>query len=151
MPGRGESMPYRGWTNPTHAFARRQSQIAAGLAAQAQVRDQAGTILVAMSDSVAGEGVAPVTFAFTFIEKPIFTFGSELAENQVAVAGAFPTCSMTVHNWVTKKVGHATFWQGCTVGFVLTGTPATKFYVHYSFRGNTLTNSSPAYNDTGTA
>jgi hypothetical protein len=145
------SAPYRGWTNPGYAFAKRQSQIAQGVAQQAQVRDQAGTIKVAMSNAVAGEGTAVIPFAFTCVAKPIFAYGAELAENQSASTGAFPTCSVVVHAWDLKIVGNGTYYLGATLGFVLTGTPLTQFYIHYSFRAMTLTNSSAPYNSTGNA
>lgn len=150
------TQPYRGWTSPAYGLAKRDSEVARGLAARPQVFDQSGRVLVIINPKTLGtpavaEGSTLVSFGFRFTEKPIFTFGSELADNQFVTAGSFPSLSATAAQWVTEKAGYATLWLGCTLHFVVSGTPGLKMYLHYAFRGTAMSGTPVPYNSTGNA
>jgi len=120
-----------------------------------QVYDQNGTSVIvsptAGTAPVTGEGLLVINFPFAFTEKPVFTYGHELAPNNYAVPGAFPGLSATVHAWTTRPAGGASLWMGAIIGFVVTGSVNQKSLLHYNFCGKAMQPVSDAYNDTGSA
>ena len=154
----GNSAPYRGWQSPNYAFDKRAGQVARGRAARVQDYDQPGEAEIAMPTTggdinglVTGETLVQVTFPFTFIEKPNFTFGYELGVNQPATSGQFPQLTAGVHAWTGKSAGYTALYTGATIGVAATAPLGMRLIVHYLFKGKAMTGLSAAYNDTGTA
>jgi len=139
----------------TYAFDRRAAAAARIAAARVQQANQAGTFTVTGT----GEATFVVTFPLIFMDKPIFTFGSELGPNQTLVAGSFPTASATVSQWTTKSgTLKVTYYIGATIVVVVTGpagaTGATgqSMQIHYNFTGRVFSpQPSTPINTTGTA
>jgi hypothetical protein len=100
--------------------------------------------VVGFIDVSAGESTAFVPFPVRFFERPCFTFGFELAENQMPVAGSFPTVSATVYPWEFGRRGEtgAVFYTGATLLIVALGHDGMKGTLHYRFEGRSLTGSS---------
>lgn len=125
------------------------------LAQQVQSYDQVGEVTIVLpfaeGGGIKGEGTFVVTFLNAFIEKPTFTFGSELAVNHSPLAGAFPTMSATVSRWQTRKAGYSTLYLGATLVYVASGAANSHIICHYSFRGSAMSPLSTPINDTGTA
>lgn len=150
-------LPYKGWTSPNYAFDKRRGIVERGLAQQVRVYDQVGTTQISLPTSgglqgvVTAEALVTITFTQTFIEKPVFTFGSELSTNQAATSGSFPQLSATVHRWVTSPAGYSTLYEGAVLGVVASGALGLAINLHYSFSGKCTSPLVPAYNDTGTA
>lgn len=146
--------PYKGWVNPNYAFIKRQGQVERGLAQQVAVYDQVGEATVGVpagKNPVIGEGSFTVSFIYSFIEKPTFTYGSELGPNFSPIKGSFPTFSATVSSWITSPAGHATLYNGAVVAFVAGGQANSQIICHHSFRGRAMSPLSMATNDTGSA
>jgi hypothetical protein len=73
-----------------------------------------------------GEAAVDIPFPVRFTERPIFTFGAELDENQAAVIGNYPTVSGFVGSWVVvgRVVGGFDgYYVGARLLIVLTGEP----------------------------
>lgn len=87
--------------------------------------------------ATAGEIVATVTFPISFLERPLFTSGLELADNTWLVDGNFPIWSATVGSWTTRKAADTTLYIGATIGIVVIGAP--RSVLHYSFAARSLT------------
>jgi hypothetical protein len=125
-----------------------------GKAQQVQIYDQVGTATVGLPNGtspVVGEGAFTISFTNNFIEKPTFTYGSELAPNFSPVKGSFPTFSVSVATWVTKAAGHSTLYIGARMAFVVGGEANSQLICHYSFRGRAMSPLSTPTNDTGSA
>lgn len=88
-------------------------------------------------DVTEGELVATVTFPISFLEKPIFAPGLELADNAWLQFGSFPHWSATVADWVTHTTADSTLYTGARLGILVIGVP--NAIVHYSFFGRSLT------------
>lgn len=84
-----------------------------------------------------GESMVSVSFPLSFMEKPLFTYGLEMAENTWIGYGSFPIHSATVTNWKIQKPADSTLWIGATLGIVTIG--AMRSILHYSFEGRTFT------------
>lgn len=94
-----------------------------------------------------GETDVQILFPMEFLEKPIFTYGHEMAPNQAAQRGAFPIASATVLNWITRKTpGENEVYVGAHVGVVVLGPPEMISILHYSFQGQSF--SGPSGNNT---
>jgi hypothetical protein len=149
--------PYRGWTNPNYAFDKRRGIVQRGLDQQVQNYHQTGTATVALpampgwNGKVTGEATVFVTFPYIFIEKPLFTYGWELAPNNPVTGGGFHQGSATVHNWTTTTAGYATLYTGAIIGCVNTGPTNLQVILHYRFDGLAMTTVPPPVNDTGDA
>ena len=83
-----------------------------------------------------GETMVTVKFPVSFMEKPLFTCGLEMAENTWITQGAFPLYSATVTNWTTQRPADSTIWIGVTLGIVTIG--AMRSILHYNFQGRTF-------------
>lgn len=84
-----------------------------------------------------GESMVSVTFPISFMEKPLFTYGLEMAPNTWINHGSFPIHSATVTNWTIQRPADSTLWVGATLGIVTIG--AMRSILHYSFEGRTFT------------
>ena len=148
------AQPYRGWHKAGYAFDKKQAAKDRSNAQRVQVWDQAGTIQVVTpttgTEPVIGEGVVSVTFTYSFVQKPIFTFGQELGLNQSATTGSFPLLTACVHRWDTIMAGYTVIYLGATIGFVVSGSINQKSFLHYSFRGQAMLPVTDAFNDLGT-
>lgn len=95
------------------------------------------------TDVAAAESSVDLQFPVVFTEKPVFTFGSELAENHRALATEYPTLSATVARWESKgEVIGATLGRfvGAHVVVVSTGQVGQHIWLHYSFEGKAIRN-----------
>lgn len=84
-----------------------------------------------------GEVLVPVQFPLSFAEKPLFTYGLEMAENTWISSGSFPIHSATVTGWETQRPADSMLWVGATLGIVVIG--AMRSILHYSFEGCAFT------------
>lgn len=86
-----------------------------------------------------GETDVQVTFPLEFLEKPIFTYGHELAPNQSPERGAFPIASATVLSWVTRRTPGDNFtYVGANLGVVVLGQSDMVSILHYCFQGQSF-------------
>lgn len=99
------------------------------------VRD--GNVLGFLSLPTDGEVLVSIKFSLSFLEKPLFTYGLEMAENTWVTEGNFPIHSATVTDWATLQPGDTTLWTGATLAIVTIG--AMRSTLHYSFQGRTIT------------
>jgi hypothetical protein len=100
-------------------------------------------LVVHDTDVTTAEASVDLTFPVVFTEKPVFTFGAELADNHRPLAGSYPTMSAVVSLWET--VGEVTGategrYVGATVVTVSTGQAAQNIWLHYSFEGKAIRN-----------
>lgn len=84
-----------------------------------------------------GEIVAVVKFPLSFLEKPLFAPGLELADNTWLGYGSFPIWSATVGAWNTDLAGESILYTGAVLGIVVIGAP--RSILHYSFRARSFT------------
>lgn len=87
--------------------------------------------------ATAGEIVVTAEFPISFLERPLFTCGLELAANIPLVIGNFPLWSATIANWTTQRIADTTLYVGATIGIVIFDAPRSVF--HYSFEGQSFT------------
>lgn len=89
----------------------------------------------------AGEASIEVRFPVWFIEKPIFTFGGELAEGESPTQTKYPTISAVVLRWILQEYpGDIHYWSGAILGAVSTGIPEQNLVLHWQFQGRALRN-----------
>jgi hypothetical protein len=84
-----------------------------------------------------GEVLVSIQFPISFMEKPLFTSGLEMAENAWIAYGSFPIHSATVTGWAMQRPADSSLWVGATLGIVTVG--AMRSILHYSFEGRTFT------------
>lgn len=134
--------------NTQHAANRLAAQFSSAL--QRSIRDQRayvetlgeqavrdGNVLGFIELGSDGEIIAEVDFPISFLEKPLFAPGLEMADNISVVYGAFPIWAATVARWDTQKAADTTLYTGATLAIVVTG--AARSILHYSFRGRSFT------------
>lgn len=109
------------------------------LGAQA-VRDGAATGFIDVEGQ--GECTANISFPVRFLEKPVFSFGLELAENVWLQWGSFPEYSVTVGAWTTEPADGEPLYVGALLGIFVAGVD--RSIVHYRFTGRSLTNAGRA-------
>lgn len=90
----------------------------------------------------AGEAVTQIKFPVRYVEKPLMTFGFEMAPNQILTPGKYPTACASVHSW---KYGRrqdygAKYYDGCTLVLVTTGDNALSGIFHINFNGKAMRN-----------
>jgi hypothetical protein len=125
------------------AFNIRDSSIQRNLAQRVQIYDQVGKIAI-VAQTTADETLCTVSFVNTFIEEPLFTYGSSWDNDPPYQArprptpGAYPTLSATVHRWIMSSTGPIPAYVGCVLGVVTTGSATQVLKLHYSFRGRAL-------------
>lgn len=107
---------------------------------QAQsIRD--GNVLGQLEMTAPGELLASLTFPVTFLEKPVFTYGLELADNYWPTVNAFPLCTPSVVTWHTKYLpSDVLAYVGVDLGIVVLGPDDLHTFLHYSFAGQSFTN-----------
>lgn len=103
--------------------------------AQQAVRD--GHVHGFIDLASSGEIVATVTFPISFMEKPVFSFGLEMGDNQHLNYGDFPICSAVIASWVTQEPGDSTLYVGAQLGIVVVGV--ARSILHYKFEGRSYT------------
>jgi hypothetical protein len=84
-----------------------------------------------------GEVLVSVQFPLSFMERPLFTYGLEMAENAWIAYGSFPIHSATVTGWTIRRPSDLDLWVGATIGIVTVG--AMRSILHYSFEGRVFT------------
>lgn len=103
-----------------------------------------GYVLLVHDAEVANaEASVDITFPVVFTEKPVFTYGAELATNHRALAGSFPTLNAVVVRWTVKgAVAGASDgrFTGATVVTYTTGQAGQNIWLHYSFEGKAIRN-----------
>lgn len=100
-------------------------------------------LLVHEIDVASAEASVDIPFPVVFTEKPVFTYGAELATNHRALAGSFPTLNAVVARWTTKgEVVGATEgrFTGANVVTVTSGQGGQNIWLHYSFEGKAIRN-----------
>lgn len=96
----------------------------------------------------AGEAAVEVAFPVWFIERPLCTFGGEMAENESPEAGGFPTVSVVVLAWAFQDYpGGVRYYSGARLAVVTTGRDGHQMLVHWQAEGKALRN---PVGDTGT-
>lgn len=90
-----------------------------------------------------GEVSIDVKFPVRFGERPIFTFGGELGENQSPTGGIYPTISAVVQSW--DKVdeiqpGYGGYYLGATILVVTTGREGQRMWLHWAMEAKALRN-----------
>lgn len=89
----------------------------------------------------AGELLRDLSFPIMFIEKPLFTFGGALEDNQAIEDGNFPTVSAVVVRWNVELRGDQTYlYRGCSLAAVTTGVSDQRMWINWNFTGIGLTN-----------
>jgi hypothetical protein len=90
-----------------------------------------------------GETLVEVSFPVVFLEKPVFTYGHELADNVWPTDGSFPVASATVISWITRDYsGDRRFYTGANIGITIFGHKGMRSVLHYVFAGQIFTNPS---------
>ena len=83
-----------------------------------------------------GESRVEIRFPVIFSEKPIFTFGGELALGSTPEETAYPVISVMVLTWTTiDKSDQRTYYTGCEVGVVCLGKERQRAIAHCLFEG----------------
>lgn len=108
----------------------------------------------------AGESLAELHFPISFLEKPVFTCGFELAPDSFLTTGQFPVATATVYDWLTRGTDANIMYIGAKIAIAFLapsyytsggdagGTIAigsTNGELHYSFRGKSFTNPSGSH------
>lgn len=89
-----------------------------------------------------GEVTVEVNFPVRFIERPAFSFGAEMGENQQILPGQFPTAYGMVLRWnfgIREETG-AKFYDGATLIIVSKGAPQQRIVFHWQMEGRALRN-----------
>jgi hypothetical protein len=93
-----------------------------------------------------GELAKEVVFPVKFIEKPLLSFGGELAENSSPTDGGFPTISVVVGGWNLEIPGETNqetpdrkYFVGANLLVVTTGTDE-NMWIHWHMSGMAITN-----------
>jgi hypothetical protein len=113
---------------------RRRSQLASDAALTVATQHVVATATIHGS----GEVQITVPFPLLFIDMPVFSFGSIMADNSNITQGVYPSVTATVHRWTTTKIALATYWVGAVVGVVSTGPAEQQFTAHLHFVGKGL-------------
>lgn len=94
---------------------------------------------------IAGSGtsfevVFDVVFPVRYTELPLFSPGYSLADNQAYELGSLPDWSATVLKWEfdSAPATGERYYDGATVGFVVTGLAGQRGVGHYKFEGVAL-------------
>lgn len=88
-----------------------------------------------------GEALLDVNFPVWFMDKPTFTFGGEMAPDQVLTTGQYPMLSVLVHRWRMKDYPNGvSYYAGATLIIVTTGTDDQKLLGHWQAQGKALRN-----------
>lgn len=89
----------------------------------------------------AGETSYEVGFPVWFFERPLFTFGGEMADNEAPEAENFPTVSVVVLGWKKQEFDmNVSYWSGAYLGIVTTGRLGHRMTVHWQMEGKALRN-----------
>lgn len=116
--------------------ARAQASADRVAAQGAQITHIKGQFLLQLS----GEGLAEIPFPVKFAEKPGFSFGAELDDNQSLSAGAFPTYSVTVARWIKEELLPGIFlYTGATLAVVVDDNPGW-LWIHWHMEGMAFRN-----------
>lgn len=86
-----------------------------------------------------GETMANISFPIMFVEKPVFTYGFEMAPGSWLTHGDFPLGTGVVAAWVVQPYNDMKLYAGARVGIVLIGGGGPMTF-HYVFKGRSLTN-----------
>lgn len=87
-----------------------------------------------------GEATVDMGFSVVFTERPAMSFGWELPENHVPVAGAFPRASIGVLQWNRADYGeNRLYYAGALLAVVSEGS-ISALNVHWQAYGNAFRN-----------
>lgn len=114
----------------------RQATLALGQAAQAQIFQVYGRV------ELQGVGEATFSSAFPvwFLDAPQVSFGGELSGNKALTTGSFPTISLIVREWQTKKRAGRLYYTGAEFVVKAGGTSDMTMIAHWQCEGTGLTN-----------
>jgi hypothetical protein len=87
----------------------------------------------------AGEALVDITWPLTFLEKPVFAPGLELADNNWLEDGNFPLWSATVVRWNAPMLSGYPSYRGALLGIVVFATPDTQSILHFTFEAQSYT------------
>jgi hypothetical protein len=121
--------------------AKRQSDNQRIFDSMGATHDISGVFLV----DAAGEATLTVNFPVRFIERPCFTFGSELHLDTVPIAGNFPEVNVVISRWVTEGDTAKRYFRGCTFLVKTRGPISQRVWIHWRVSGKAITN--PSFND----
>jgi hypothetical protein len=100
-----------------------------------------GLFTVTLTGDGGGEATHDVNFPVWFIEHPHFTFGFEMAADQVLTAGKYPTLSLGVLRWAMKPYpAGVSYYIGATLVVVVGGVDKQVQLVHWQVEGKALRN-----------
>jgi hypothetical protein len=89
----------------------------------------------------AGEVAKDISFPVLFTEKPLLSFGADLAEGSHVTIGGFPTVSVVVQSYVKQaRNSQADNYSGARILCVTTGQHDQSVWIHYQFTGLALVN-----------
>lgn len=112
------------------------------LEATAERQAKYGTVQGFVDVTGPGETVVTVSFPVMFMEKPNFSAGLELADNNWLTLENFPVWSATVGQWtINRSSSGVNRYVGAQIGLVLF-SPAMRGVLHYSFVAKSFTNPS---------
>lgn len=87
-----------------------------------------------------GECAVTVAFPVLFVNKPLFSWGSELGPGQPTVSGSFPACSTSVLQWSEGVRDDGTvIYSGATFGIITSGPDGQVMIVQWHMEGVALT------------
>lgn len=88
-----------------------------------------------------GEALLDVNFPVWFLEHPNFTFGGEMAPNQILTAGQYPMLSILVHRWAMREFpAGVSYYSGATLIVVSSGADDQRLIGHWRAEGKALRN-----------
>lgn len=147
--------------NNAHVANVMASALASALASDAQARQRYfeaqaerdvknGAVQGFVEVAGIGELFVGIEFPLTFAQKPLFTYGSEVAANTVLESGNFPVVSATVYRWFTVTDStEAPFYTGATLAVCVFGPATLVSTLHYSFAGVSFSKPDASFTDLG--
>lgn len=87
-----------------------------------------------------GEATQEIKFPVRYVERPVCTFGAEVAPDSNITDGGFPTYSVTVGGWELEEINAAQIlYVGATLFIVTAGAIGQNLWIHWSARGRAIT------------
>lgn len=121
------------------AVARQRSRD--GMRRSSEMRARTHWVSGSVGITGTGELITELKFPVVFTERPVFTQGAVLDENQPIVTGAFPDIRGIVLNWVVKRQhSEQVFYVGARIGVVARGSFDQRAFLDYRFEGMAIVN-----------
>lgn len=103
-----------------------------------------------VGNEAANESIVDVTFPVYFVDKPKHSFGAEILNGQVVVAGAFPTIMPCVIQWdIRSRDDGSPVYSGATIGIVMTGQENQLGQVQFHVEGVGIRQTTSSATDPG--